>query len=236
MEALDFARCSALNNIPSKKLQYIIDGINNSNDPQAIKAIKITATLRYAESNIPLEYWNLRMEKDFVGDPRLKQRYDEYVLDFNKSYIDGKSICFIGSHGTGKTSVSTCILKKAAQKNYSCLYTTFSDIIAVLTQASNEDKFLARQELNKVDFLVIDEVDVRFVGNSDQAADLFARSLEGVFRTRSQNTLPTLMCSNSPNFLESFNGTLKASLSSLVRGKVETFVVLGEDHRQKEIK
>ncbi len=235
MEPLDFTRSRALNNIPAKKLQEELDTIQSGTDAMDVKSVKLIAINRYAESNIPIEYWKLKMEKDFVGDPRLKQKYDEYVADLKTSYITGSSICLAGGHGVGKTMTVTCILKKASQKGYSCLYTTLSDIVAVLTQAGGEDKFLARRELVLVDFLVIDEFDPRFMA-SDNAADLYARSLEGVFRARSSNKLPTLMCTNSPNVVESFHGPLKASIGSLMKGYTKIFPVLGEDIRQKGVK
>jgi DNA replication protein DnaC len=235
MEPLDFTRSRALNNIPAKKLQEELNNIQNSSDALDVKNVKLIAVNRYAESNIPIEYWKLKMEKDFIGDPRLKAKYDEYVSDIKASYISGNSICLAGGHGLGKTMTITCILKKASQKGYSCLYTTLSDIVAVMTQASGEDKFLSRRELVLVDFLVIDEFDPRFMA-TENAADLYARSLEGVFRARSANKLPTLMCTNSPNVVESFTGQLKASISSLMKGYLKIFPVLGDDFRKREAK
>src|SRR5580698_9062932 len=232
MEPLNFVRSSALNNIPTKKLQDKLTAIQEGEDAQEAKIIKLIAINRYAESNIPIEYWGLSMEKDFTGDPRLKQKYDEYVADVKNSYITGNSLCLAGAHGLGKTMTVTCMLKKAAQKGYTCLYTNLSDIVSVMTQASSEDKFLSRRELVLVDFLVID-----FFYNSsvatENAADLYARSLEGVFRTRSQNKLPTLMCTNSPNVVESFSGPLRASIDSLMKGYMKVFPVLGDDFRKK---
>jgi len=234
MDNLDFSRSRALNNIPSKKLTEALGAVKNSQDDLSTQSIKLIAINRYAESNIPIEYWTLKMERDFVGDPRLKAKYDEYVADLKSSYINGNSLCFSGLHGVGKTMTATCILKKASQKGYSCLYTTLSDIVNVLTQAGSEDKFLAKRELVLVDFLVIDEFDSRFMP-SENAADLYARSLEGTFRTRSQNKLPTIMCTNSPNIIESFTGPLKASIDSLMKGYMKTFVVnIGEDIRKKQ--
>lgn len=232
MEPLDFNRSQALNNVPTKKLQEELRVIQDSDDPLDVKNIKMIAINRYAESNIPLEYWKLKMDKDFVGDLRLKQKFEEYAADLRQSYITGNSLCLAGAHGCGKTMTTTCILKKACQKGYSCLYTTLSDVVTVLTQASGEDKFLSRQELNKVDFLALDEFDSRFMG-SENAADLFARSLEGVFRTRAANQLPTLMCTNSPNVVESFNGQLRASIDSLMKGYMNVFVVMGDDFRKR---
>lgn len=235
MEPLDFNRCQALNNIPNKKLQDRLTEVQEGNDPPDVKNVKLIAFNRYYESNIPLEYWDLKMEKDFVGDPRLKQKYEEYVADLKKSYQTANSFCLAGGHGVGKTMTMTCILKKASQKGYSCLYTTLGDIVSVLTSAPNEERFLARQELIKVNFLVIDEFDPRFMA-TENAADLYARTLESIFRTRSANKQPTLMCTNSPNVVESFGGALKASIGSLMKGYTKIFPVLGEDVRQRGVK
>lgn len=232
MSNQDFLRSKALNNIPYRKLQDILNNIESSNEPQEKKYIKSIAVNRYAESNIPIEYWNLKMEKDFHGDSRLLNKYNEYVADLKSSYINGASVCFAGGHGLGKTFTVCSILKKASNKGFSCLYTTLSDMVNVLIYASVEEKFIARRELTLVDFLVIDEFDSRFMQN-DNAADLYARSLENIFRTRSQNKLPTLMCTNSPNVVESFNGALKASVDSLVKGYLKVFPVFGEDYRKK---
>ena len=232
MEPLNFSRSPALYNIPSKKTQDYFDSITSSDADDKTKHVKLVAANRYAESNIPMEYWSLKMEKDFHGDPRLLTKYNEYIVDLKNAYMNGLSVCLAGNHGLGKTMTMTCILKKACQKGYSCLYTTLSDIVTVLTTASGEDKYLSRKELVMVDFLVIDEFDNRFMP-SENAADLYARSLESVFRARSQNKLPTLMCTNSPNVIESFKGPLKNSVDSLMKGYIEMFPVFGEDFRKK---
>lgn len=235
MSNQDFERASALNNIPSRKLEQALAAVQNGTDTNDAKATKTIAINRYAESNIPIEYWTLKMDRDFYGDPRLKEEYDRYVADLNVSYTSGTSICFAGAHGRGKTMTATCILKQAAQKGFNCLYTTLSDIVSVLIQGRGEDKFLARQELVKVDFLVIDEFDSRFF-STENAADLYARSLESIFRTRIQNKLPTIMCTNSPNVVESFGGSLRASIDSLMSGYMKMFPVMGDDFRKKAAK
>lgn len=235
MDNLDFVRSKSLNTVPQRKLRNTIENIQQGSDTPENKATKLTAINRYAESNIPMGYWTLKMEKDFQGDPRLLTKYNEYTTDLKLSYDSASSICFAGTHGVGKTMTITCILKRATHKGYSCLYTTLSDIVNVLTQADSEGKFLARRELTMVDFLAIDEFDPRFVQHSDDAADLFARSLEGIFRTRIQNRLPTLMASNSPNPIESFRGKLRDSIESLMKGYVDIFVVApGKDFRKEK--
>lgn len=232
MNTQDLTRSRALNNIPPRKLQETLSIIDKSDEPFETKSTKLIAINRYAESNIPIEYWTLKMERDFKGDPRLLAKYTEYVSDLKSSFMNGSSVCLAGGHGLGKTMTLTCILKRASQKGYNCLYTSLSDIVSVLTTGGGEDKYLARRELALVDFLAIDEFDSRFMP-SENAADLYARSLESVFRTRSQNKLPTLMGTNSPNPVESFSGTLKASIDSLMKGYIKVFTVApGKDFRK----
>ena len=107
MDSLDFSRSQALNNIPQKKLAEYLSAIENGGGSQESKTIKLIAINRYAESNIPIEYWSLKMERDFQGDPRLLAKYNEYVADLKASYISGQSICFACSCELNK-SISSC--------------------------------------------------------------------------------------------------------------------------------
>jgi DNA replication protein DnaC len=232
MNYQDFSRSKALNNIPSKKVQEKINYIEQNESDSHAKAAKIIAITRYAESNIPIEYWGLNIEKSFHGPESLFDIYKKYISDIKASYTSGMSVCLAGTHGVGKTFVSTSILKKCVNKGFTGLYTTLSDVVATLTQADNEEKFIARRELCMVDFLVIDEFDPRFL-SSESSADLYARTLETVFRARSQNKIPTIMCTNSPNVVESFNGSLKASIDSLMKGYLTIVPALGSDFRKR---
>ncbi len=248
MDSLTFSRSKALNNIPSNKIHNVIIAMVGNCEVCSKKSLNLkehvdglcakcalTVTLfnRYSESNIPLEYWNLKMERDFKGDKRILDKYNELVNDLQKSFTEGISICFSGSHGTGKTMTTTNIIKKAVSKGYVGLYSTFNDIITTLTQASNEEKFLAKKELSMVDFLVIDEVDSRFIA-SENMADLYARQLEYIVRTRRSNQLSTFLCTNSPHVMEAFSGPLKHSINSIITGYMQSFVVLGTDYRKTQ--
>jgi DNA replication protein DnaC len=230
---MDFDRCPALNLVPSKKVSHLLETINYSNEPDEIKFVKTTAINRYATANIPMEYWNLTMEKDFTGSKELERCYISYVSDLKQAYMTGRNMCLAGQHGVAKTMSACCILKTAAQKGYQCLYTDLSSVIGILTQNSFEDKTAARRELNMIDFLVIDEVDPRFFAASDASTELYAKIFENILRTRRQNTLPTIVCTNSPNIVESFKGALKQSLASLFADKMEMVIVVGSDFRKE---
>jgi DNA replication protein DnaC len=227
MSTYQFSHSKALNNIPVEKLNAFIASIPQGNNHH----LKIGAVNRYYESNIPVEYWRLRMDKHFQGNEILKGVYDDFTKNAKESYDKGTTFCLAGTHGAGKTMTITCILKKAVEKDFTALYTTISDIVSVLTTAPPEERYMARRELLTVDFLAIDEFDPRFIG-SDSAADLYARTLEGIFRSRVQNHLSTMLASNSPNPKGIFTGALKESLDSLFSGYVDIIPIYGKDHRK----
>lgn len=206
-------------------------------DKRCSDRYRINFTTQLPIFRLSRKFNNLRMKKAQMA--RTQHRYITNIRRIKSKpmrciTVDSPSHLFLITKSfipTHNTMTSTCILKKACQKGYNCLYTTLSDVVNVLTNPDSEEKFLARKELTMVDFLVLDEFDNRFI-SSDSAADLYARILESIFRTRSQNKLPTIMCTNSPNILETFTGPLKQSLDSLMKGYMKVFPVLGEDFRK----
>ena len=190
----------------------------------------LIAMNRYTETNIQIEYWGLSMD-DFVGSKELKKVYINVAENLPKVYSDGMSLCLAGSHGIGKTMTISCILKRACEKNYSCLYTTLNDIVNTLIEAPYEDKYLARKEMMNVDFLAIDEFDNKYI--AEGARDLFARSVEPIMRGRLQNKLPSFYCSNSPNPTEAFTGSIKQSIDSIFN-RVKVIPILADDFRKTQ--
>ena len=185
-----------------------------------------TALNRYAEANVPIKYWYLDM-KSFKGDPILSKTYNSICEDLSNVYNTGKSVCFAGSYGIGKTYTVTNILKRAVEKGFSALYVTLGDIVAQII--SGPDKFSTRKLLMTVDFLVIDEFDPRYMP-TDAASDLYGRTLEDVLRRRAENNMPLFMCTNSPNVVDSFQGSIKRSITSLMH-HVQIVTALGGDFR-----
>lgn len=180
------------------------------------------------EANIPIGYWLLTM-KNFSGSAKLKEIVNNYTTDINNNYEYGRSICFSGNQGTGKTMSSICILKSAIKNNYTAYYTSAIDMLNDLT---NRDNYILRNKLKAVDFLVIDEVDSRFFP-SDSAKELFSSIYENVFRTRCHNLLPTIICTNeTENILNVFFGAGVQSIESLNKQYIDFCPVIGKDFRK----
>lgn len=170
------------------------------------------------------------MDQDFVGDKVLLGKYKEIVDNLKQTYDKGSALCFMGPHGVGKTMAMTNILKRAVEKGYSGLYVNLNDIIVAMV-TNFEGRAQIRSEFLTIDFLIIDEFDPRYMG-SDNASDMFGRVMEDIIRIRAQNGLPMFMCTNSPNVVESFQGPLKQSISSLMNYFVK-IPVLGKDLRRE---
>lgn len=134
---------------------------------------------------------------------------------------------------THNTMAACCILKRVVEPgDYSALYVNLTDIIHVMLSQDAGDKAVGREILLNIDFLVIDELDTRFMG-SENAADLFGRILEPIMRTRIQNRMPLFFCTNSSKVEESFSGPLQASIESLMNVVKLVPVVGGQDAREK---
>lgn len=99
-----------------------------------------------------------------------------------------------------------------------------------MTSSNTDKKECARNQLTTTDVLVIDEFDSRFFG-SDNASDLYGRLFEPTLRSRLQNKLPTILCSNNIDVTAGFHGALKESIGSLLK-LVKVVPVLGKDFRK----
>lgn len=234
-------RADCFSTVPEKKLNQAlratllncqecsqIDNVQLSNSCTKCSYIN-KALIRFSESNIPFKYWNFKMS-NFKGDASLVSLYNDTVEDLNKAYAEGLAFCLAGNHGSGKTTIVTSLLKHACTKGFSCLYVTLSDIVSVTVSGPTDEKFMARKDLLQVDFLVIDEFDSRYMPTGP-AADLFGRTMEDVLRRRTENELPLFMCTNSPNVVDSFEGSIKHSLESLMN-YIKIVPVISKDFRK----
>ena len=212
-----------------KKKELIKQKVRNEYG-EGSKTTKIHRLIdQMSESNIPTGYWFLTMDK-FEGSPKLKETVDQYIANLQENYMEGKSICFAGNQGTGKTMSSICILKSAIKKGFSAHYTTASDMLSDL---SDRETNHVRHILRHTDFLVIDELDSRFF-TSDSVKELFSGKYENIFRYRSHNQLPTIVCTNeTENVLNVFSGPGVQSIESLNNQYLTVYPVVGKDFRKR---
>jgi DNA replication protein DnaC len=192
--------------------------------------VRATRLKRYCISEIPTCYWNLPFST-FTGNDRVKDSIRKVIKNIDAFYDRGMSINFVGGLGTGKTSLACSILKNAIVKDYSAHYTDMKTIANKLSFSSSEfAEYITK--INEVDFLVIDEVDGRWVLQSEKSEKFFGSTIEYLLRTRYQNGLPTMICSNSTQLNEIFGEDFQDSLKSLFSKYSQTIVVHGKDKRR----
>lgn len=224
------SQCQAIRNVPETKYNMEVKDVDEKIEDLKKRMVAKQLLARYYESNIPIKYWKLDMNKDFSGDANLLEFYNSIKVDIEGCYRKGSSYCFAGAHGRGKTMMVTNILKRAVEKGFSGLYVNLSDVMSIM---KTPDSFSARKELLQVDFLVIDEFDPRHIGSSENSSDFHGRILEDIVRNRTQNVLPIFICTNSPDPIAAFSGSIKEGMSSLWN-YVKIVPVMGKDFRKNE--
>ena len=193
--------------------------------------LKCSRIDKYSASGVPVEYWMLSL-KNFSGDENFKNAILKEVSDIDSFYDSGMSLAFHGNLGTGKTYTACCIIKIAALSGYSCLYTTMADVVNTILSPSTDTKTYFNILMEK-DFLVIDEFDSRWIFPSEKSEQVFGSSLEYILRTRFQNQLPTIICSNNEDIDQILGGYFAKSFKSLRNKYMKTFCVGGKDFRRK---
>ena len=181
------------------------------------------------DAEIPVDYWFRDMEK-FYGEENFRNYILEYMKNIDDQFTFGKTLCLVGHRGTGKTMAACSILKAALLKKYECHYTTAVDIISQITSGR-----YMRSILKNVDFFVIDEVDQRFFP-TENSRELFGNVFENILRTRAQNLLPTIMCTNSEDINQIFSGEFNVSFESLKSQFIKVIRAGGKDARKNNEK
>ena len=134
-----------------------------------------------------------------------------------------------GHPGTGKTMAACNILKAAILKKYSTFYITLSQVVNDLISGDQ----LTKLKLLESDFLVLDEVDQRFFPTAG-GKELFGNMFEYIMRTRSHHMKPIIMCTNSVDTSQIFDGAYAQMFSSLKSQFMTELFAGGKDARRSE--
>lgn len=173
-------------------------------------------------SCIPVAYWDYEF-KTFKGDDNFKAHLENYIKSIDKLYNEGKSLALVGRHGVGKTFGACEILKTAISHRYTAKYTTMSEIVDMILFKDYEFK----AALLHSDFLVIDEFDSRYIPTSDRGKETFGANLENIIRTRFQNKMPVIFCTNNSSLNDVFDDTFKQTFDSLFAESNITVIAVG---------
>ncbi len=171
----------------------------------------------WTNASIPVLYWDYTLDT-FNGDTNFKEVIKQLISTVDKLYADGSVLIFNGKYGVGKTWAGTELLKTAISKKYTAKYTSMSEIVNILL-SKDVDKYIFNQKLLYSDLIFIDEVDSRFMPNTENGMNIFGTMMENIIRTRLQNRLPLILSTNNSNINEIFDGIFGQTFNSLFASK-----------------
>ena len=182
----------------------------------------------YTRTNIPYEYWFKDLD-DYYGRDDHKNEIEEYCNKINDYHRHAIGLFLWGKNGTGKTLLSICVLKYALKKKFECFFVSYSEIVSMFTStwSSNSAKSAFEKNIEKSDFLVIDDLGKEYKTNNNLAESI----LDKVIRYRRR---PTIITSNKnvEELKTLYQHTWGESLASLIYGKMINVQVMGRDYRK----
>lgn len=109
----------------------------------------------------PLNILPVMIQKTFAndnhrGDPKPMQKAKIYADKFSEMLKENVSLIFYGNPGSGKSYATACIANSVMEQGYSCLMTSFPEIIRKMFKAEDKDKYI--QSLCECDLLIIDDM------------------------------------------------------------------------------
>lgn len=161
------------------------------------------------------------------ADYKILRNYVKYIHDM---FEDCVNLTLYGSNGSGKTFVTSIILKNAYRYYYSAKRTTFTYFMSISFKPdkAEDDKEYLRQVFES-EFLVIDEL-----GKENNLKTLANISLlENLMKYREEKGLPTIICTNFT--LEGIKEKYGDTIHSLVMQSVR-LEMIGNDLRNEVFK
>jgi hypothetical protein len=129
--------------------------------------------------------------------------------------------------GTGKSLLSTIVLKKVLEMGYDGYFTTFTDMLDMYQSSwrDPEQRKWFDRKVRNVSFLVVDDIGKE---GKQRSMDGKESMIDAVIRARNAAALPTIITTNwTPEEIGQGYSVL-----SLLSGSVEFIEVTGEDYRK----
>jgi len=202
---------------------------DDANDCTCYK--KYIRYVKLASSNIPKEYWSLKLD-DFKGDKTSLSVVQRYIDNIEKAYKNGLGLTFLGPNGRGKTFLSSIILKTAIKKDYSAFFITMAELIKLIQKGFDESDKIEYYErtIKNSQFLCLDNLGSEY-RNLHNFGGFIVAEFDILMRFRKSNLLPTLLTTNLST--DEFKKAYGKSVDSLLQASNKKIVVMGDDFRNK---
>lgn len=166
--------------------------------------------------------------RDATGVPKsVVKEIKGYIIDADRLVPAGIGLLMLGQPGTGKTMLSTLILKDLISQGYKGYFTTFHNMLDRFTEgwSSVENKVWFDGKVRNAGVLVIDDMGREHKGRIDIAIS----TLDHVLRARVASARPTILTSNLST--EQISELYTRNALSLLSESSITLNFLGEDFR-----
>jgi DNA replication protein DnaC len=186
-----------------------------------------------ARAGVPVKFYEAELEQ-FDRCPPAKKKIESYVNKLSMAFEKGVGLYLCGSQGLGKSFCEAIIAKSALRKGYSVLYTNLNEVITQFGDGfyDKEVRDAYRHEVLQVDFLIVDDIDKTLM-NTEKSISYIAAAFDQLFRTRSNELLPTILSANKTReeFFKNSTGTFGASALSLLAEHLIDVLFIGKDKR-----
>ena len=176
---------------------------------------------------VPIEYIHADLD-EYPIEENTRELFARYMDYLDEMFDDKINLILYGSNGSGKTYLSSLIVKEAYRKRYSSFRVTLQAYIDMQFKRDREEIAEKIEEIINAEFLVIDEVGKETFDKSQFNIAV----LEELLRERDTQGKPTIICTNLP--LEERGGLYDQygkSIQSLIDGNFVKVKFEGEDNR-----
>ena len=195
---------------------------------------------RLYEANVPQEYYDLNLEKDFdtknAPDKLKAKEFVKNILgDMRGFYDNGSSLMMYGSAGAGKTMLSVEILKKAVTEKFSIYYDFFPSVIDAYKKkgyVADEEKARYAAIFSEVDFLVLDELGKEDAQSDYNNRDFSTSRFLEINILKKRNLKPTIIITNM-NGMPEIKQKYGQFVNSMMGHRFQELRVVSNDFRLK---
>lgn len=177
---------------------------------------------------VPAEYIEGTLG-DYVQDDEYKDFFKKYLSNLHLMYEDRVNLCLYGANGTGKTFLSSLIVKEGYRLRYKTALITMQGLIDLHFKPNKTEEDWERiKMIREADFLVIDELGKENFTKSGSNINLLEETLRNAV-TKGQ---VIIICTNLP--LEGEGGLYHqygASIKSLIDGSFVKLEFDNSDYR-----
>jgi DNA replication protein DnaC len=179
-----------------------------------------------ARRGIPRLYFQATIDQYDI-DEEIRDTFARYLENLDDMFDDNVNLVLYGVNGSGKTYLSSLIIKEAYRLRYSSYMITFQNYLN-LTFGKDEESKEYIHSINNCEFLVLDEIgkEIDAINNYNVIV------LENLLKIRETLGHPTILCmnlnlDNKDGFYEQYGNSIK----SLVDGNYVKIKFAGRDFR-----